>query len=709
MPPCQRNIYSRLLAGDPSGLAAGRRQAIQDVFIICKNCLQDLDYPPSPRMITRTPRTPVLSDNDCPGLTEIKDVRIHNNLLEEMFSVEDSIELDFFELERQAANSDNCLSGYSSPPPSSSNMRLLLDMKPPDMPPVRGAETYQLHKMQSRNFGGPRRGGQPVGVGGTRPVKSERNGSQDLVAVASPTVSSTCDGGGNTGPVITGFPVDLPGAVAVGDAAPVHSTTNAPVTDTEKGLEKKPCGDVPISGAEKPPNYVVEGDHTARPNVRPRVERPRPTIGENPTASGDSASVAAGVPAPNSGSTTSSSSTSPSQLHVAKRPRVIDSGSDLLAEVRQAYEYIQGADLYAPSSHPTFTSLDTAPVPSAFQPNTTKNGLSTATTFNFCGQSDYIPTFGGHLGPAENSSRVVTPFVGIRSAAGSPSVAYQSCPDLASSGGRQPPLQIGEYARFPPQLTDDVTLASSSAPTTPSKRAGPWSHMRSPMSPGMQAQWRHDGSVVREHHTVQFGRHNIAYTGQNMPTSGHQHSWNSFDAGGLQFNGYSRSQSPVTDQTHARPAVYSHDQTRICFLGNAQPLGNPQLVAGNSNAGVGMDGAPLSQNAFLRSVVDDEGSVFRSHPLFPLLRDIIIADMNFHTPSFPFQLIANLPADFGRLVQNYRNRNPQLASARVTDHHTNSVVMDALAYAHAALIGEFGAVGFPRRIILSRSLRSARN
>ena len=90
--------------------------------------------------------------------------------------------------------------------------------------------------------------------------------------------------------------------------------------------------------------------------------------------------------------------------------------------------------------------------------------------------------------------------------------------------------------------------------------------------------------------------------------------------------------------------------------------------------------APLSQNAFLRSVVDDESQVFRSHPLFPLLRDVIIADMNFHTPSFPFQLIANLPLDFNRLVQNYLQRNPQLASVTVTDPHTESVVMLSLIH-----------------------------
>ena len=50
-----------------------------------------------------------------------------------------------------------------------------------------------------------------------------------------------------------------------------------------------------------------------------------------------------------------------------------------------------------------------------------------------------------------------------------------------------------------------------------------------------------------------------------------------------------------------------------------------------------------AQQGLMHSIINDRSSAFRTHPLFPLLRDLIIADMNFHTPSFPFQLIANLP------------------------------------------------------------------
>jgi len=158
---------------------------------------------------------------------------------------------------------------------------------------------------------------------------------------------------------------------------------------------------------------------------------------------------------------------------------------------------------------------------------------------------------------------------------------------------------------------------------------------------------------------------------------------NVYDPYAQRFGTFSRPQSPG----HGRAAFHNVDRPRSQYM---QP---PVNYPGSTHLPVPDalrmgEGTPLSQNAFLRSVVDDESLVFRSHPLFPLLRDIIIADMNFHTPSFPFQLIANLPADFHRLVQNYVQRNPHLASVTVSDPHTESVVMDALAYAHAALIGE---------------------
>ncbi len=94
-----------------------------------------------------------------------------------------------------------------------------------------------------------------------------------------------------------------------------------------------------------------------------------------------------------------------------------------------------------------------------------------------------------------------------------------------------------------------------------------------------------------------------------------------------------------------------------------------------------------AQHGFIHQLINDRTSAFRSHPLFPLLRDLIIADMNFYSPAFPFALIANLPQDFERLLSNYQLRNPA-SSNRRNNQSIENVVTDALRYAHRALIGK---------------------
>lgn len=92
-----------------------------------------------------------------------------------------------------------------------------------------------------------------------------------------------------------------------------------------------------------------------------------------------------------------------------------------------------------------------------------------------------------------------------------------------------------------------------------------------------------------------------------------------------------------------------------------------------------------SQQTFIQHLISDRSNAFRSHPLFPLLRDLIIADMNFCSPSFPYQLISNLPADFDKLLQNFLSRNPP-AGTYQGNFAIESVIMDALKYAHHCLI-----------------------
>jgi len=695
--------------------------------------MQEIDYSISPRMVPRSARTPVLTSDDCPGLTEIKNVRIRNNLLEEIFNVEDSIELDYFELERQEANFNSYLSGYTSP----SSTRLSFEPKPENTGKGSGVEGngYQLHELQSRRLG-TKDSAPNVNQSNGLAVKYE-NGGHELVAVASPTISSTCEGG-TTGSVATGVghisSMGSPAAVPVSDTTSVHSTTNAAGHDAITSADGKTAvasknqwngqevGKIPAIVAE---TVVQDYNTSTRENVRPRPEsrhRNNTTTTEVSGLTGSCAEDISGDPTGTNlnssggqgvgGDSTaaSSSSTSPSQLHVTKRQRVIDCGSDLLAEVRQAYEYVQGADLYAPSSHPTFTNLN---VPSTFQPNTDQNGQP-AMNFNFSGQTGGgggVPVafvgrsqMGVGTMPSTPQSAGVAYIGGRRSNTASPShiTYHQSCPDLASPG-RQPVPEAVTYPRFLQQrsIPNEEAVASFSAPTTPSKRAGPWSanaqhHLRSPMSPSLQTQWRSAAPVSREPPGMLVHHQN---NGQNTTPYVPQDAQRCYDAVGYspyvqRLEQYNQPQSPHMVAGPGRSVYQNSNQCRPhyglppahAFPRNTQmPVARPATMSDTNRLG---DGVPLSQNAFLRSVVDDENAVFRSHPLFPLLRDIIIADMNFHTPSFPFQLIANLPINFNRLVDNYMQRNPHLSSLKVSDSHAESVVMDALAYAHAALIGE---------------------
>lgn len=96
---------------------------------------------------------------------------------------------------------------------------------------------------------------------------------------------------------------------------------------------------------------------------------------------------------------------------------------------------------------------------------------------------------------------------------------------------------------------------------------------------------------------------------------------------------------------------------------------------------------PLTQQTFMQQLIREDSNAFKSHPLFPLLRDIVIADMNFHAPKFPFPLVAHLPTDFGRLLHNYVTRNPGI-NLDQGDPAVHSVFMEGLKFAHSALISE---------------------
>ncbi|KAH9492428.1 hypothetical protein Btru_051080 [Bulinus truncatus] len=94
-----------------------------------------------------------------------------------------------------------------------------------------------------------------------------------------------------------------------------------------------------------------------------------------------------------------------------------------------------------------------------------------------------------------------------------------------------------------------------------------------------------------------------------------------------------------------------------------------------------------SQQKFIQHLIMDEGnSAYRSHPLFPLLRDLVIAEMNFDNPRFHYQqLLSHLPNDFPKLLQNFLHRNPPTGHYQ-SNQAVESVIMDSLRLAHSNLV-----------------------
>ena len=171
---------------------------------------------------------------------------------------------------------------------------------------------------------------------------------------------------------------------------------------------------------------------------------------------------------------------------------------------------------------------------------------------------------------------------------------------------------------------------------------------------------------------------------------------NSINGGNSGMNMGMNSQMGGGQQFDGGPNMNNNMQMRIHGEGSGSFDGGDKVAGTMSNDSLSiMNRLPRPTpgklapppEGLMQQIISDRSSAFRSHPLFPLLRDLIIADMNFHTPSFPFQLIANLPADFDKLLQNYLNRNPPMRNMQ-PNPPIEQVIMDALKYAHQSLIGE---------------------
>ncbi|XP_014666189.1 PREDICTED: uncharacterized protein LOC106808122 isoform X2 [Priapulus caudatus] len=103
--------------------------------------------------------------------------------------------------------------------------------------------------------------------------------------------------------------------------------------------------------------------------------------------------------------------------------------------------------------------------------------------------------------------------------------------------------------------------------------------------------------------------------------------------------------------------------------------------------GYGMGGQPpFTQYTLLQ----DAAATCRSHPLYPLLRDMVLVDDTFDRPSSPIHLLYSLPSDLNALIQKYLDKNPPAANKKAVsgkcDQNMERVFMESLRLTHESVM-----------------------
>ena len=426
-----------------------------------------------------------------------------------------------------------------------------------------------------------------------------------------------------------------------------------------------------------------------------------PAAGLTSAASGGECSKAV----PTMQSASSSSSNSPTSMHVVKRARVINTGNDLLEDVREQFSYVKGANMFAPTpsapSSPAHSSYMNASDVSAPQMRHQDINMQVPSQFNFGGNSAMPQTFmapphssaGAPQNVYSNNNTSQTPAQEASFACATHSSDFAATPNVDTSASPALVRNRRMLAQTPqpamPTCSDTFAMPPAGATGGFQNSAVSQQHMTSHMSsaPAMT-----DFSPAS---------HQPGASSQPRPP---------FDPGHGQPGFLAQPFRPPTGAMMGmRPGMPPH------MMGAPHPSFGPRpphmmpphdvyahhnMNVHGAHAGMGAMppapphmGAPGSMrllkppsDSFLHQVINNNGA-FRTHPLFPLLRDLIIADMNFAAPSFPFRLIANLPSDFDKLLQNYLNRNQPTRHTPV-DPQADTVIMDALRYAHQSLISK---------------------
>ncbi|XP_047501614.1 homeobox protein Meis1-like [Penaeus chinensis] len=162
-------------------------------------------------------------------------------------------------------------------------------------------------------------------------------------------------------------------------------------------------------------------------------------------------------------------------------------------------------------------------------------------------------------------------------------------------------------------------------------------------------------------------------------------------------NSYYDSRPPIP-AAHTSHSNVQAAQPTAHFPPTAHPnahAAHQMPCAPKEGTGVGVGVGGLSpRKALIQDVVLKESTrAFRSHPLFPLLKDLSVADYYFEKAAFNIgPLLSYLPTSTEDLVTLYFRRNPDVAQSyrcHQTSSHSpavDAVLLDAIAYAHSCLL-----------------------
>lgn len=491
----------------------------------------------------------------------------------------------------------------------------------------------------------------------------------------------------------------------------------------------------------------------------------------------------------------SNSNASSPGLPASKRRRTINSGLDLFAEVTEAYGFVRGANIYAPTTHPTFASQDAS---RTVQPRPVYHfDYSKTINFNFLGAdgrprdtpnssgANYLyaedialfpnhpenpsaiprcpstasvhrssESTGSNYSYADGASCTFSkpqPMQGAQhylnnaiyasqnnrrqSAASTASCAprtWYSSPSEATGSPHQPvPSRViskpdnanAAYVQddsgiYNKNLQRNVLVGKARNPYENYVTGNPAMRFQQDTSQSYSVPYSHpDYSNMPNYSNTSSNAYCKVDSASNNYLVGHPHpvrnssflSSNTETAYGSSYSSCRQRPSSGANSYYSNATVYPLGLETIPeFLPDPSnpgenptvnsdyrqtvrdPIGiwstEPPAPHPRMNRPSGSCNVPLIQQSFMKNFFGEGSEPYQTHYLFSLLRDLIIADMNYNTSKFPFSLISNLPTDFDRLLQNYFAQNPEL------EHHrqhpqVDKLVMEALRHAHRTLLG----------------------